>query len=79
MAFFGGVEARDYIDERVEVEDGEVGGAGDEDDYDEKGVGGECVVYAPQGLGGWVLVSKVFSFFSFSRVGVEGKIGVKQL
>ena len=57
VAFFGGVEARDYIDERVEVEDGEVGGAGDEGDYDEQGLGGEFVVYAPEGLEVCVLVN----------------------
>lgn len=35
MPFFGGVDTGDYVDESVEVEDGEVGGAGDEGDYDE--------------------------------------------
>lgn len=73
VAFFGGVEARDYIDERVEVEDGEVGGAGDEGDYDEQGVGGEFVVYAPEGLKGWVLVSNVFFVFFLFPGGSGGE------
>ena len=47
MAFSGGEEAGEDVDEGVEVEDGEVGGAGDEGDYNYKGRGGEFVVYAP--------------------------------
>lgn len=35
MHFLGGVDAGDYVDESVEVKDGEVCGAGDEGDYDE--------------------------------------------
>lgn len=50
MHFLGGVDAGNYVDESVEVEYGEVGGAGDKGDYDEEGVGGEFVVYAPEGL-----------------------------
>lgn len=50
VAFFGGVKARDYVNERVEVEDGEVGAAGNEGDYDAQRAGGEFVVYAPEGL-----------------------------
>lgn len=42
MPFFGGAEAGDYADESVEVEDREVGGAGDDDDYDEKELVGIC-------------------------------------
>lgn len=72
VAFFSGVEARDHIDERVEVEDGEVGGAGDEGDYDEQGFGGEFVVYAPEGLGGCFLVNQVFFFFPVSFPGGSG-------
>ena len=34
-ALFGGVEAGENVDEGVEVEDGEVGGAGDEGNYDD--------------------------------------------
>lgn len=34
MAFFGGVEVREDADERGEIEDSEVGGKGDEGDYD---------------------------------------------
>lgn len=35
MHFLGGVDAGNYADESVEVEYGEVGGAGDKGDYDE--------------------------------------------
>lgn len=42
MPFFGGPEAGDFADESVEVEDREVGGAGDDDDYDEKELVGIC-------------------------------------
>lgn len=52
MPCFGGAEAGDYADESVEVEDREVSGAGEDDDYDEKGVGGNLSFVLRRDCGG---------------------------